>query len=125
MAKIKILGDMFQIKSILTQEEIERAQRYAPDALKLKDEEGNETFAIGVSESPSLSKYGINFTYTDDEGKVYMTIGANGNCTKEGVATAFAPVIRDLNKVEKAVAEVMEEVDALEKAVLESIEIVG
>ena len=74
MANVKILGDVFQIKSTLTEKVIKKAENYDPNILKLKDKDGNELFAVGLGK-PSISKYGICFGATDEnDGRVFYAL---------------------------------------------------
>lgn len=124
MATVKILGDVFQIKSALTEDQIKKAERYSPDLLKIKDEEGNETFAVGVGSS-SISKYGICFGALDEEdGKVYVTVSSDGPVTKEDIVESFAPILTKLNFVEGQILAGIDAIYEKEAAVLESIETV-
>ena len=119
MAKITIMGDVLQIKSILTIDEIERVKMYAPDALKLFDEEGNEVFGVSIGDS-FWSKYGICFCSTDGEGKVFMSTNnpvtdhTDAEAEKAEVIKVFAPVLNKLNAIEAHIKGVQEEITALE-----------
>ena len=46
MANITACGDMLTITSDITKEENLKVERFAPEALKLKDEDGNEIFRV-------------------------------------------------------------------------------
>lgn len=121
MAKIKILGDILQIKSSITQYELEETKRYMPDMLKLKDEEGNEIFRIDVG-SASATKYGISFPSTDDEGCLYTTV-----CMPEAnihdIKMEFGPMVMNLNTVETQIAEAMNALVELEDKLEDMIEV--
>lgn len=128
MAKVKVLGDMMQIKSDLTGAEFERIESFAPEMLKLVDDEGNEVF--GVSRGPAFySKYGVCFCSEDAEGKLFMSTNnpvvdhTNTEKEKEEVVKAIAPIINKLNAVEKQIKNAGEILTAIETEVKESVEI--
>lgn len=126
MAKVTILGDMIQIKSELTSAQVERVKAFAPEALKLFDEDGNEVFGVDEGNA-SFSKYGICFCSEDSEGKLFMT--TNNPCTdhedadkeKAIVVKTFAPILSKLNAVEAHIAECEKDLDALEASVTDSV----
>lgn len=122
MAKVKILGDVFQIKSKLTVTAMEKVKRYKPEILKLKDKEGNEYFEVAVGETPSISKYGICFSDVDTEGNLFITVNSTGLVTAESVVENFAGIIMNLKFVEEAVKHAADDVSDMESRVLASIE---
>ena len=121
MAKVKILGNVFQVKSDLTREELEKAEKYSPNTTTLYDEDGNETFKVGFG-SPSLTKYGVSFSETDDDGHVYLTASVGAELNKADFADEFAIPISKLEMVEHHVKECMEEISKIEQKVIDSIE---
>lgn len=82
----------------LTKVAIEKLARHIPDALKLKDEEGNDTFAIGFGANASISNYGVNFNKVDSEGKALITIGKT--MENEEIAEEFAGILMKVKEVE-------------------------
>lgn len=125
MANVKILGDVFQIKSTLTEKAIKKAESYDPNILKLKDKDGNELFAVGLGNA-SISKYGICFGATDEnDGRVFATIEETGGSTlkKEDIVENFATVLLNLNRIEKQVQENMELISAAETELMDNIEV--
>ena len=108
MATIKIMGDVIQIKSDLTEKDVLRVKSFAPDMLKLTDEDGNEVFGIDIG-NPSYSKYGICFCSKDAEGKLFMTM--NNPCLKHDdaererkeVVECFAVSLNKLKAIEENV----------------------
>lgn len=125
MANVKILGDVFQIKSALTEKQIKKAKNYDPNILKLKDTDGNELFAIGLGPA-SVSKYGICFGAVDEnDGRVYTTIEETSGSTlkKEDIVENFATVLLNLNKIEKQIQNNIELINAAETDLMDSIEV--
>ena len=127
MAKVKILGDMLQIKSELTENEVKRAESFAPSALKLIDEDNNEIFGVSIGDA-FYSKYGICFCNTDADGKLFMS--TNNPCTehedaekeKETIIKKLAPIISKINAVEEQVKACNAALESIENEVRESVE---
>lgn len=126
MAKMKVMGDMIQLSTDLTKDELERVKNFAPEALKLFDNEGNEVFGVGIGDA-SYSKYGICFCSETAEGKMFMT--TNNPVTdhsdpareREEIVRYFAPIINKLQAVEANVATVRESLDAMEASVQDAV----
>lgn len=129
MAKIKVMGDVIQLSTELTREELERVKNFAPDALKLFDTEGNEIFGVGIGDA-SYSKYGICFCNETAEGKMFMSTNnpvtdhADPAEEREAIVRYFAPIINKLQAVEANVAAAKETLDSMEAAVQDSVEFI-
>lgn len=82
----------------LTKEAILKLQKHNPDALKLKDDNGDEIFAISFNDA-SLSDYGICFDREDSDGKALLTITAT--MTNEELAEEFASILMKAKLVEQ------------------------
>ena len=130
MAKISIMGDTVQITSDITKEVITKVKRYAPEALKLYDENDNEVFGIEFGNA-SCSKYGICFCSVDAEGKLFMTTNnpvlnhSDAEKEREEVVREFAPMIHKLQLIESNVANCLESLNEIETAVNEAVTFVG
>lgn len=128
MAKVKVLGDMMQIKSDLTGAEFDRIESFAPEMLKLVDDEGNEVFGISRGNA-FYSKYGVCFCSEDAEGKLFMSTDnpvrdhSNAEKEKEEIVKTLAPILSKLNAVEKQIKNAGEILTAIETEVKESVEI--
>lgn len=86
----------------LTRLAIEKLAKHNPQALKLVDEEGNETFALGFGQA-SVTEYGVCFDRIDSEGKALITISAT--MENEEIADEFASILVKAKEVEtKALA---------------------
>lgn len=60
--KLSIMSNVYTLSSTLTVEDILLLKKYNPDALKLKDSDGNMKFAIDYCEGkPSVTPFGITF----------------------------------------------------------------
>lgn len=128
MAKVKVLGDMMQIKSDITAAEFERVKSFAPELLKLIDVEGNELFGVERGNA-FYSKYGICFCSEDAEGKLFMSTNnpvTDHSCAeteKEAIVKELAPIIDKLNSIEEQVQMASETLTDIETRVKESVEI--
>ena len=128
MAKVNVLGDVMQIKSDLTAAELERIEAFAPEMLKLKDEEGNEVFGISRGNA-FYSKYGICFCSEDAEGKLFMSTDnpirehTDAEKEKEAIVKELAPILNKLKAVEAQIKNASEVLAAIETDVRESVEI--
>ena len=126
MAKVTIIGDVIQIKSELTKNEVERVKAFAPAALKLVDEDKNEIFGIDVG-MPSYSQYGICFCSEDENGKLFMSTNnpvvdhSDKEAERLEVTKYFAPIINKLQVVEANVSAAKEALEEMETSVADAI----
>ena len=131
MAKLKVLGDMIQITSDITEEQFNRIKTFAPEALITKDADTGEVlFGIEMGNA-SFSKYGICFCSTDANGKLFMTtnnptVGDHSDKEKEEkkLLEVFAPVLAKLNDSEAHILRVLDTVSQMEDEVKSSIEFI-
>ena len=130
MAKIKVMGDTVQICSNLTVDVIEKANFYKPEALKLKDEQGNEYFGIGMGDA-HYGEHGVVFSSKDHEGKAFMTTAnpvtndhSNRELETKVLTTTFAKIINNLNMVETQVMSAMLEINTIETNTTSAIDFV-
>jgi len=127
MAKLKVLGDTIQIKSDLTEADFKKVQNYAPEALKLKDEQGNELFGISLGDA-HWSKYGIAFCNTDADGKLFMTTNnpvsnhEDPAAEKKAIKELFATVLFNLEAIENFFSQIKAELDEIEQKAENNIE---
>ena len=130
MAKLTIMGDTIQLTSEITKAELERVENFAPKALKLFDNEGNEVFGVGFGNA-NFSKYGICFCSETAEGKLFMTTNnpvvdhSDAEEERKEIIRYFAPLLNKLNTVEANVAAAKEGLDEAEAAVEDAVTFVG
>lgn len=60
MAKIFIAGNVFVVQSSVQLEKLRLLEKYRPESLKLKDEDGNVVFVVGTG-SGSINNIGVSF----------------------------------------------------------------
>lgn len=98
-AKVKNIGSACYIISDMTPEQYYDTKKYAPEKLKLKDDKGNETFAVTFAEgSPKLADAYVQFS-EEYEGKLAMPVIA----TKAELVDNKYRQLLNLNEVEAQV----------------------
>lgn len=126
MAKINVTGRTATIVSAYALEDLIKLEKYRPEALVLKDEDGNVTFKVGTSCCGSISDYGVGFAdETFGNGKACLTVpGGDAYTTaEEFVLKEIGIAINKLNKVESQIAGALDEVEAEIDAIKGAIEI--
>jgi len=129
MANVKVTGNAVVIKSTAKVEDIKLLQKLRPDALILKDEEGDPVFGIGLTPGAGkVTDAGISFSENAMDGDGFATYTAvmladEGEDIKELVADEFGNTLTQLAKLEAGLPAVIEEAKAEHAALLESIEI--
>lgn len=131
MAKITVVGNAIVVTSIFSLEEIKTIEKYRPDDLVLKSEDGKEPiFKIGVKTTSggNLNKYGAEFASETqgDNAKAVITMFVTGDNTniKDKIVEELGQAIINLNKLEAKLPNVLEEIQAERDKILENIEIV-
>lgn len=87
----------------LTKIAIEKLTKHNPDALKLKDEEGNDIFALAFGKTASISEYGVCFDKEDSEGKALITL--SGIMENKEIAEEYAKILINIKKIEEQAVE--------------------
>jgi hypothetical protein len=113
MANIKIIGDTAVVVSSLETATIKKLQKFAPEALRLKDTAtGEDVFAINFSTkgSADFTPYGITYNTVVDNDKAALCIALPLNletaeAKKEFVLNAFGKHLLTLNTLEKLISE--------------------
>ena len=121
-AKIVILGAAAVLVSGVKLEDWELVQKYAPEALKRMDEDGEPRFRVMAWQGAgSVNEYGICWgTYVSDEGNATVTvlIDEDVNDKKAAVMDIMGSALMDLMDIEKeipgVIAEIREKQAALE-----------
>lgn len=102
MAKVKVIGNSLFVTSAVKLEDYERVSKFSPETMMLKDENGNQSFAVKVGTS-SVCSYGVCFGEKTSEGLALARIDVGAGMTKTALAEVYAGVIANLNTVEEAV----------------------
>ena len=119
--------EKYVLTSTLRKEDIETVKKYRPDALKIKDSEGNDVFGMSyVAGKPCVSKNGITFGSTNADGFVIVVgdIPANlpaGTSAGEYVADVVGAALTNINALEESIPAVVAEVKAERDELIGSI----
>lgn len=132
--RVAIIGGALALTSSLKVEDIGVLTKYAPDALRVKDEEGNDVFAVAYNEgSPSINNKGIVFSGASLTGEGYATLtvpvdteGTTGvEAIKDAVADMIAIPAKYLAKIEEAAPAVLADVAEKRAQLKNSIQVLG
>lgn len=127
MAKITIAGDALIISSAVKYEDLAKVAKYRPDALVLKDAEGEPVFRVACGQYSGVSEYGITFeTATREGGYACITLGTyipEGEDVKEFVADTIGAAIGNLEKIETTIPDILGEIDVQRTAMMSKIQI--
>lgn len=131
--KIKILNDVkkYVITSTIKKEQLELVKKYRPDALVLKDADGNDVFGMSYVEGrPCVSKNGVTFGSVNDAGYLLVTgdipadlpkgVADNKNYVADIIGAAQA----NIKALEASLPEVIEQIGAARSEIISGIETV-
>ena len=130
MAQIKILGDSLTLTSAIKMEDLTKLQKFAPDALQVKDADGNVTFAVAPKPgaNPNFSRHGVVLTSVNAEGLASATfplpVGIPADKRVTAVQDTFGLAIIELNKIETQIAARTQELEVALNTVAEAVTIV-
>lgn len=120
----KEYGKLTVLSSIKT-EDIALLGKYAPDALCIKNDNGDEIFSVSYVEGhPSVSKFGVTFGATSADGyaKVVCDLpDVEDDKLRDTVADAVAPATENLGKIEAQVAAAVNTVRHAHETLVNSI----
>lgn len=129
--KICITGDAYTLTSDISVNDISLLKRYNPEALQIKDENGNVKFAVDYAEGkPQTAPFCIVFGgFTRDEEKKATATGAlpagmnTNEQAKEYVAEIFGKIIANLKAMEATIPIEAAKILGERKALIDSIDI--
>lgn len=132
MAKIVIAGDAVVVTSSVKKSDLEKVEKYRPEALNLMGGEDNKDVVFKVStttgEKGSFGKYGVEFnseTHDDEQlATVTLPLKVTGADVRDQVAEKIGVAILNLNKVEAGIPAVLAEIDSEKQSILDNIAIV-
>lgn len=131
MARLNAIGDVIVVTADITEKEYDSIEKHAPEALELKNEDGNTYFAVKMGDA-SISKYGICFSSRDTNGNIFMTTnnvitGTHDNIEKERylIEEEFSTILANLLKIEEQVSNALEDVKRTISSVSHTITIEG
>ena len=127
---IKIFRDLKQytLTSSLKVEDIELVKKYKPVALKKKDADGNDIFAVSYVEGrPCVSANGITFGSASAEGGFAMITGnlpdtlSNNTTAADYVADKVGSALALINEFEASIPEVVNTIKSERAALISGI----
>ena len=127
--KITVFQDVkkYALTSTLTVEQIQLVEKYRPDALTIKDSEGNPVFAMNYKEGkPSVSKFGITFGSASTEGKLAQVTGDLDKVPAdqkagEYIADLVGAALEHINHLEATLPSVAAEIASARSALIAGI----
>lgn len=147
---VKVLGNMMQVSSKYTAEELKKVERYAPEALTLFDDAGRGYFSLcldidGVATqcdtyedenvrfeacvctpSGDITDKAIIFDSISNDGKasVMVQLPVVDGDLKIFIADSYGKILNNLEQVEKNVAAALDYADTTERTIVDSIEVI-
>lgn len=126
---IKIFKDLKQyvITSAMTVADLEAVKKYRPEALKKKDADGNDIFAVSYVEGkPFISAIGVTFGGKSSDGGYAIITGVLPNDLKESeyggyIADKVGAALTYINDFEDTIPAIAAEIAAERAALIGSI----
>lgn len=114
-ASAKVTGGACVIISEMKLEDVEKLEKYAPEALTLFDNEGEIEFVVDTSSGAgSLSAWGATFgKHTTADGKATITLSYEGNDPAKYIEDMYGVGLYKLTKLEQNVDEALAEVSRM------------
>ena len=113
-AHVEISGASAVLVSDVTLEDWERVEKYAPEMLKVVDEDGEPVFAVKTCcGGGSVNKFGVCFgSYTNEGGKATVTVLLDEDIDDKNTAVKdiMGSALLDLNEIEKELPDLLKEI---------------
>lgn len=123
--KIKVIENKILVESSVTVEEFEKVQRYAPEALIIRDDEGDEIFAVMIEEHSMVDDIGVAFNKHGNKLIAWLHMAKAEGPKKKYIEETYGMALSRLKEVEAKVAQCLNDVQAKISTVTDSIEIIG
>ena len=124
-AKVQISGASAVLVSDVTLADWAKVEKYAPEMLKIVDEEGDVLFKVMTgSGTGSVNDYGVCFgEYTNDGGKATVTILFDTDVADKvkAIKEIAGNALLDLNEIEQEIPGVLNDIAAKEAKIEELI----
>lgn len=130
MSKAKIVGNAVVITSDLKVEDIIKVDKFTKAGLKLRDEKGNEIFAISYNPNSdgSISEHGIVYSETNAEGYAQLSLLLAADVKPEDrtevILDNYAIALGNLNTLENYIREAATEIDSTVENIKSAIEVI-
>lgn len=113
-AHVDISGASAVLVSDVKLEDWQRVEKYAPEMLKITDEEGDALFKVQTgSGSGSINEYGVTFgAYTNEGGKATVTalIDEEVEDKLQAIKDTMGSALLELNEIEKEIPDVLKDI---------------
>jgi hypothetical protein len=119
--------EKYVLTSSLKTEDIELVKKYRPDALKIKNADGDEVFGLTYNAGKSsVAKFGITFGATNADGFAIVTGDVPADVIKAGkegeyVADVVGAALPHINEMEAHLPEVVATIKSERAALIGSI----
>lgn len=117
----------FVLTSTLKKADIELVKKYAPDALKIKDKDGNDVFGMSYcADKHGVSKVGVTFGGVNKDGFAIVVGDLPANLPEnqkpgEYVADIVGAAIQNINVLEEAIPAVVTDIKTQRAELIGSI----
>ena len=128
--KIKIFKDLtkFTLTSALTKSDIEMVKKYRPEALKIKDADKNDLFAVSYCEGhPCISPTGVTFGSKSTDGDFAMIVGdlpekiPSDQSAGDYIADKVGAALAYINAMESTIPSIVTDIKSERAALIGSI----
>jgi hypothetical protein len=120
-AHVDITGACAVLVSDVTLEDWQRVEKYAPEALKIVDEEGEPVFCVKTCDGAGcVNKYGVTFgAPTNDGGKATVTAILDDDIEDkvQAVKDIMGSALLDLNQIEKEIPDLLKDINEKEEEI--------
>ena len=124
-AHVDISGASAVLVSDVTLEDWKRVEKYAPEMLKIVDEEGEAVFKVKTcAGGGSVNEYGVCFgAYTNEGGKATVTVLLDDEVEDkiEAVKDVMGSALLDLNEIEAELPNVLKDIEEKEEKIAKLI----
>lgn len=121
--KIRVLADRAVIVSEVAFADMEKIAKYEPDALKIKDKEGNETFVVMVGKKDSVAACGVCFIEEGDKAIARIDLPIGEEKKADYVAENYGIIMGKVNTLEDQMKTALAGVDATIAQIKAGIEV--
>lgn len=131
MVKLISKNDHVALEANITVDAYNKVKRFAPNALNVKDEDGEVTFAVSLCEkgTGSISNYGVTFNAHTREGNLSYDYCRRGlsdievEKAKKILAEDHLNILVNIKTIEQQVAEALNNVTANVEEAMQAVEV--
>ena len=122
--KTKIVENVVVLTSALKAEDIELLKKCKPDALKLKNEDGNEVFGISYDKKGGFNKYGLTFDRVNDNGFASYNFECEGKRDEivKSISETIGSIAGYVAQIEKTAAAEIQSINTAKAEFVSNIE---